>query len=377
MTTATKINGRIKAYSVVKPGETRVDDTFSTNEAERRLRLDSVPTPVANSLRWESRPELSEGNPARVFEIRGPHNRFYVCVSYIPNGTPQTGYPFEVLIAGEGPRTLNALAKSLSMDMRSRDRAWLKAKLDAIADTDGEPFQMVMPNGVPVIMKSETAAFARLVSYQCEQLGAFNDENIVATPLMDALMSRKEPRTTADGSLAWYADINNPQTKDKFRLFLPELQLPDGRMRPFSVWFDGDYPRSLTGLAKSLSYDLRVNDVDWAVRKLRQLVDITEPQGDFRAQVPGTEKSAVYPSTIAYVATLILHRFRMRGLLDEHYSVTGGRSNALHLVGGSTVDLSEKPTATDACPECGAIGATRNEGGCRTCGVCGHSACAG
>jgi ribonucleoside-diphosphate reductase alpha chain len=38
----------------------------------------------------------------------------------------------------EQPRGLGAVAKTLSMDMRADDRAWLKAKLDVLASTVGD-----------------------------------------------------------------------------------------------------------------------------------------------------------------------------------------------------------------------------------------------
>ena len=42
--------------------------------------------------------------------------------------------PFEVWVNGaEQPRGLGALAKTLSMDLRANDAAWLQLKLDALA----------------------------------------------------------------------------------------------------------------------------------------------------------------------------------------------------------------------------------------------------
>ena len=54
-----------------------------------------------------------------------------------PSSSARSGnpaVPFEVWVNGaEQPRGLGAIAKALSMDMRSEDRAWLKMKLDALA----------------------------------------------------------------------------------------------------------------------------------------------------------------------------------------------------------------------------------------------------
>ena len=51
--------------------------------------------------------------------------------------------------------------------------------------------------------------------------------------------------------------------------------------------------------------------------KLRKLLDYPEPLGDFMAFVPGTRRQQNYPSTVAYLAQLIIHRYAMLGVLDE------------------------------------------------------------
>jgi ribonucleoside-diphosphate reductase alpha chain len=55
--------------------------------------------------------------------------------------------PFEVWVNGaEQPRGLGALAKTLSMDMRANDPAWLQLKLDALATVAEErAFDMPFP----------------------------------------------------------------------------------------------------------------------------------------------------------------------------------------------------------------------------------------
>lgn len=371
-----KITSKIKGYSVLKPQDApKAPENFVTDEADRRLKLDTVQTPVASSLRWESRPQITEGTPAQVFSVIGPEHKFFVIVSYVRNGSPTTGYPFEVLVAGNVPRSLNALAKSLSMDMRSRDRAWLKAKLESIGKTEGTAFDMTMPDGNVYAMPSEVAAFARLVQYQCEQLGAFSDENLAVTPLMDALMSTRRPKTTPEGTVAWCADVTNAATGDRFKLFLPELEMPDGRKRPYEVWFDGIYPlQSFRGLAKCLSLDFQVNDLDWVVRKLRQLETIEENQGDFWAPIPGSDKSKVYPSSVAYVASLILHRLRRLGLVDDHGAK--GVSNVLTIVRPTEAAQQSDTDVPKAiqCPECKSYSVVMSSG-CPQCTACQWSRC--
>ena len=51
--------------------------------------------------------------------------------------------------------------------------------------------------------------------------------------------------------------------------------------------------------------------------KLKKLLDFPEPLGDFMAFVPGSKKQQTFPSTISYLARLILHRYAMLGILDE------------------------------------------------------------
>ena len=135
--------------------------------------------------------------------------------------------------------------------------------------------------------------------------------------MLDALFAKKEPKTGTDGTMCWTVDVFNPQPGDDFVLGLKELVLPDGQRRPYSMWLAGVYPRALDGLCKVLSLDMRVIDPAWIGMKLRKLLNYGEPLGDFMARVPGSEKQENYPSTVAYVAQLIIHRYAMLGILDE------------------------------------------------------------
>ena len=117
--------------------------------------------------------------------------------------------------------------------------------------------------------------------------------------------------------MSWTVDVLNPRTGDDFVLGLKEITLPDGITRPYSVWLSGEYPRALDGLCKILSLDMRVLDPAWIGMKLSKLLDFPEPLGDFMAFVPGSKKQQTFPSTISYLARLILHRYAMLGILDE------------------------------------------------------------
>jgi ribonucleoside-diphosphate reductase alpha chain len=298
-------------------------------------------------------------------------------VGHIQNGHP---HPFEVWVNGEEqPRGIGALAKSLSMDMRSEDQGWLKAKLDALAKTAGQPFEMRMPgDSSQTVVASEVSALARLVSHRCNELGVFEtlNEQLFSpeAPLLNAMFSTKEPKSGTDGTLSWTVDVSNPATGDDFALFLKELVLPDGSHRPYSMWLSGEYPNAFVGLCKSLSLDMRVVDPAWIGKKLRSLKSFPEPQGDFMARVPGHEKMENQPSTVAYIARLIIHRYQMLGILDadgypvtdmgifDHPSEPAHKNTTFSIMAGKLcsecgVKAVIKKDGCDFCSACGAIGA--------------------
>jgi ribonucleoside-diphosphate reductase alpha chain len=305
--------------------------------------------------------------------VEAPGNRFAVFVGHVENGANQ---PFEVWVNGERtPRGLGALAKNLSMDLRAQDRAWLKLKLDSLARTPGAPFQMPMPpEGALMPVAGNVSAFAKVVEYRCKALGVFDGPE-GETPLVDALFSRKEPKSGVDGTMSWTVDILNPTTGDDFAMFVKECILPDGGKRPFSVWLSGAYPMEFNGLTRSLSLDMRVIDPAWVGKKLRGLKDLPEAQGDFFARVPGSEKQAVQPSTIAYVARLLIHRYTMLGVLDaEGYPIGGGTALWSDPPSPEAADRSRALART--CPECGHPSLIRRDG-CDFCTACGYSGACG
>jgi len=370
-----KIQKKIKGYSVTKPGDRLVDAPQGafTNDQDRRLVLDNVPAPPIASLRWAKRPVIEGGVDGRSYTVVSPNSRFNVLVNHYVNGSPMS--PFECWVMGEPPRGLNAIAKSISMDLRSKDRGWVLKKLDALAKTDGEPFDMHLPDGTLARMPSAVAAFARLVKFRCAELGAFDD--LTESSVRDALMSNKEPKTTTDGTLSWTVDVSNGITGDDFILVLKEAVLPSGQRRPFSLWLSGAYPKSLDGLCKCLSLDLRVVDIAWGARKLQQLQDCAEPRGEFMAPVPGSDKSAWYPSTVAYIAELCLHRLKMLGLLNEQGEpavATGVVSFADEKARREQHETLEQKHQGILCNSCQSYSA-RMIDGCLTCVSCGASKC--
>ncbi|MEX0638560.1 MAG: ribonucleoside-diphosphate reductase, adenosylcobalamin-dependent, partial [Burkholderiales bacterium] len=166
-------------------------------------------------------------------------------------------------------------------------------------------------------------------------------------------------------------DVHNPRTGDDFVLGLKEIALPDGTTRPYSMWLSGEYPRALDGLCKLLSLDMRVVDPAWVGMKLKKLLDFPEPLGDFLAFVPGSRKQQSYPSTVSYLARLILHRYAMLGLLDEN----GAPLQKMGILeapapGGAPVMRGLK------CPECGSRALIRKDG-CDWCSSCGYTGICG
>ncbi|RPH45473.1 MAG: ribonucleoside-diphosphate reductase, adenosylcobalamin-dependent, partial [Burkholderiales bacterium] len=290
-------------------------DDLQQSDADRRIALKAIPAPALASLRWPDRPVLPGGNPSWTLLVEHPAGDFAVVVGHVEQGT--IARPFEVWVTGnEQPRGLAAIAKTLSMDLRCDDTAWVAKKLDSLAATSGQDgFALELGPGRTEPMPSLVAGLARIVRHRCEALGLFA-EPPAATPMLDALISRKEPKTGTDGTMSWSVDVANPATGDDIHVIVKELTLPDGTRRPYSVWLAGTYPRAFDGLTKLLSIDMRIVDTAWIGRKLAKLVDFAEPRGDFWAPVPGDTRSRVWPSTIAYLARLLLHRYQMLGILD-------------------------------------------------------------
>jgi len=348
--------------SVDKPAEQPQD--FRSDDVNRRIQIKTVPQPVLASLRWPSRPQLTEGNPAWTYMIEHPHGHFAVFVGHVENGS---AHAFEVWVNGsEQPRGLGALAKALSMDMRANDHGWLSLKLETLAKAGGdEPFEMPFPpHGEKKLMPSVVSAFAQVVRWRVDQLGALGEG---PTPVLDTMFSHKEPKTGTDGTMSWTVDVLNPRTGDDFVLGLKEITLPDGVTRPYSMWLSGEYPRCFDGLCKILSLDMRVLDPAWIGMKLRKLLDFPEPLGDFMAFVPGSKKQQTFPSTVSYLARLILHRYAMLGILDE-------RGIPVQQMG--ILEAPEKKGQAPVmqggrCPECGNYTMIRKDG-CDYCTACGY-----
>ena len=105
--------------------------------------------------------------------------------------------------------------------------------------------------------------------------------------------------------------------------------------------------------------------------KLRKLLNYAEPLGHFMAFVPGlphhVRHQQTWPSTVAYLARLIIHRYAMLGVLDEQ-GFPVREMDVLETPGErepSTV-LAGRP-----CPECGNPTVIKKDG-CDFCTACGY-----
>jgi len=333
--------------------------------ANRRFSIKALPEPVLTSLRWPGRPEMPEGNLAWTYMVDSPFGRFALFVGQVEEAG--RAFPFEVWVNGaEQPRGLGAVAKTLSMDMRANDRAWLKMKLDALATTVGDDaFEMRFPpHGERRKVPGVVAAMAQVVRWRCEQLRALEDQG--ASPVLDHMFSIDEPRTGTDGTLSWTVDVSNPASGDEFVLGLKEIQLPGGITRPYSMWLSGHYPRALDGLTRILSLDMRVVDPAWIGMKLRKLLDYSEPLGDFMAFVPGERRQQNWPSTVAYLARLVIHRYAMLGVLDER----GYPTREMGILDAPRADDEPALMKGARCRECGNYTVIRKDG-CDFCSACG------
>ena len=340
-------------------------------DPDQRIVITAPPPPALNSLRWPRRPEMPDGNDARCYRVRHPNGpKFALFVGQLP-GNGAGPDPFEVWVNGaEVPRGLNALAINLSYDMYGSDRGWLKRKLGALTGlkAEGEAFSLPMPpHGKPKHAPSVVAAMAMLLEHRCAELGALQRGG--ETPVLDALLAPR--RTGPDGTLSWTAEVINPGTGDDFVLGLKEAAVEMGgavHRRPYAVFFAGDYPRTYDGLAAALSLDMCVVDPAWIAKKLVELLGYQEPKGDLWAPVPGKDAQASYPSTIGYLARLILHRYTLLGVLDADGNPTGPMGACAPAPPPEFVNANR---GGRTCENCGARAVVRADG-CDRCTECGE-----
>jgi ribonucleoside-diphosphate reductase alpha chain len=93
------------------------------------------------------------------------------------------------------------------------------------------------------------------------------------------------------------------------------------------------------------------------------------------ARIPGSEKQQTYPSTVAYIAQLILHRYAMLGLLKEDGQPVESMGvlqspETIAVVNGS------RRMPGKLCVECNTLSVIR-KAGCDHCTNCGADGACG
>lgn len=376
-----KITGKIVGFEVhttAAPDASKpVPQKLDQSDVDRRIRLKRLPTTVTGSMRSPKRPQTPNGCDGRLYYLKTGNYRFAVFISHLENGRKHV---FEVWVNGaEQPRGLGAIAKVLSADLRQTDKRWIFHKLDILAKTKGDPCDIEFPNTGLVKFPSIVSAFAALVRFRLEELGYRRDEE-TAAPVMDALYFLKEPKAGPNGSTSVTTDVFNPGTGDDFVVGLKEMDLPADaglpyRRIPYSVWLAGDYPRTLDGLCKLLSKDMHVCDPAWIAVKLDALRDYKEPHAEFMAWIPGQEKQRLFPSTEAYLAAIIMHRYQMLGILDADGQPV--KQMGLLDMPENVVALHRPPATTapvmsgETCKTCGMPAVVKRDG-CSECTNCGE-----
>lgn len=338
-----------------------------TDDPDRRVEIKDV-NAITSTLKWPSRPVTPHGIASVTYSVDHPHGDFAVVVGHYKNGKT---HPVEAYVAGnEQPRGLAAIAKSLSVDMRTGDPAWLKMKLDSLANTEADDaFEMHDPfTGNVVRAPSLVAGFARLVQHALTSIDALTE--VGHSPMIDALFSKREPKTGPQGSLSWSVDVRNYVTGDDFLMTTKEVRLPDGTVRPYSVWLSGKYPKVLDGLTKLLSIDMRISDPAWVVMKLRKLLKFGEQRGDFMADTPNGKGQHNYSSTVAYMAALLLERYRVLGLIKDDLPSQNESSVAKDQPASEAQDPGVGKGTL--CPHCNTMSMHKRDG-CKVCVNCGHT----
>jgi ribonucleoside-diphosphate reductase alpha chain len=328
-----------------------------SEDPDRRIRVDK-PRAIEAAIRFTGRPQSETGHEGITFDIRSQSARMFLTIN-----KTEDGVPFEVLVDGaEAPRGANVLAKQLSLDMHTSDRGWVISKLDSLAKVNGGDPVPVVVGGEKRIAPSHFAAMAMLIRDYYQRLGIV--PALDSGPILDARLCIKEPKSI-EGGAARAFDVLNPATGDDLTVFVKEFDINGLGRWPLSIWLSGKYPRSWAGIAKMLSLDMQVADPAWIGRKLRAMLNVPEHGGDFMARMPGSKKSRTWPSTWAYIAQILVHRYAEIGLLNEQ----GYPLDDAERVDRAVKAIIDKGGAQ--CPDCGNQTLVKRDG-CEVCDSCGY-----
>lgn len=309
----------IKGFSVVAPGTQQskpIDLKSSTqSDPDRRLVIKPTSNLARGSARWPRRPVMPDGNEAWTFKIQSSSDAgFYVTVGHYRNGNV---HPFEVFANGDVPRGVAPLPWLLSRVMRSTDTRWLDRNLTTLSKVVSQPFDLTLPGGKVVRVGGPAAALAAVVRHRCEALGYLGDSDAIS-PMLDALMCSREPKSGASGCSTFSWDIRSQSTPDDGLVTVKEAVTSEGVRVPLSIWMSGSIEKDWDGFCKLLSLQMQVSDLELVSTTLLELENFHERNGEYGfADIPGSDKQRFYPSTIAYVASLLKSRYQALGLLDS------------------------------------------------------------
>jgi ribonucleoside-diphosphate reductase alpha chain len=90
--------------------------------------------------------------------------------------------------------------------------------------------------------------------------------------------------------------------------------------------------------------------------------------------MPGAERSTQYPSTVAYIATLLLHRYKVLGILDDEGRAIQSAGILALPNAAKLIDHESAPIKGKVCPSCSASAMIKRDGCefCTACGFTGH-----
>ncbi len=220
-------------------------------EADRRIEADgAVGGRAQQSCAGRDGRSFADGNPAHCYMVKHPHGqKFALFVGHFEEAG--AAHPFEVWVNGiEQPRGLErARDQSQLRHVRARSRlaAPQARRLERMRRRRRRHSSLPMPPNGRATARSQSGRRNGHIWFGTAANNSAHLRNIDATPVLDALMTRVEPRTGVDGTLSWTVDVANPATGDEFILGLKELQMQQGgalQRRPYAIWLSGVYPES-------------------------------------------------------------------------------------------------------------------------------------
>ena len=139
------------------------------------LSIKNLPAPVLSSLRWPGRPNLPEGNLCWTYMIDTPIGNFALFVGHVEPEGQGPSRSRSGPTAGRAARPGRCRQDAVHGHARQRPRLAGKLKLDALAKTPGDSFEMPIPphgeqQARAVIVVSAMAQV--VIRWRVEQLGA-------------------------------------------------------------------------------------------------------------------------------------------------------------------------------------------------------------